>query len=158
MASNNKSANKRDKSESAAPASRRRIEENGNAKPSESSDNDMEADDDGLVFEDPFGDEFEEENFDDDDELGDDNDENDDNIEGADDDDQDGMMETEASEAPKQVWRPGVDRLEEGETLEYDPSAYVMYHSLRTEWPCLSFDFLRDNLGEGRQRVRIFIT
>lgn len=53
----------------------------------------------------------------------------------------------------RRVWRAGVDTLEEGETLDYDPSAYVTYHSLKTEWPCLSFDILRDNLGEGRIRV-----
>ena len=54
-----------------------------------------------------------------------------------------------------QIWRPGVDKLEEGESLEYDPSAYIMYHALRSEWPCLSFDFIKDDLGDGRQRVRI---
>jgi ribosome assembly protein RRB1 len=56
------------------------------------------------------------------------------------------------SVAAHQVWRPNVDKLEEGEALEYDPSAYVMYHSFRTEWPCLSFDFLKDTLGDNRQR------
>ena len=39
--------------------------------------------------------------------------------------------------------------------LEYDPSAYVMYHSVQMEWPCLSFDFIRDEYGDNRQRVRI---
>lgn len=107
---------------------------------------------DGLQFEDPFGDEYEEEDIDE-------GDIEDDDEEADDDDMVDGgaEMEEDHEEAkiggtPKQVWRPGVDRLEEGEELEYDPSAYVMYHSLRTEWPCLSFDVLRDNLGENRQR------
>ena len=36
--------------------------------------------------------------------------------------------------------------------LEYDPTAYIMYHSLKTEWPCLSFDIIKDNLGDNRQR------
>ena len=36
--------------------------------------------------------------------------------------------------------------------LEYDPSAYVMYHCLAPEWPCLSFDILGDTLGGGRTR------
>jgi ribosome assembly protein RRB1 len=42
------------------------------------------------------------------------------------------------------VWRPGVDVLGEGETLDYDPSAYIMLHQLAVEWPCLSFDILPD--------------
>lgn len=130
---------------------------------------------DGLVFEDPFEDEFEEEEYDEDD--GDD-DEDIDAEEGDDGDDmqiegnkkvsfgessssassgkgggKEGDADGEGNHAPKQVWRPGVDKLEEGEELEYDPSAYVMYHSLRTEWPCLSFDILQDNLGDNRQRV-----
>jgi ribosome assembly protein RRB1 len=69
------------------------------------------------------------------------------------------------------VFRPGIDTLAPGEELEYDPrlnnltylhpvassahslcSAYIMYHSLRTEWPCLSFDVLRDAGGDNRVR------
>ena len=42
------------------------------------------------------------------------------------------------------VWRPGYDPLEEDETLQYDPTAYDCMHSLALEWPCLSFDMLRD--------------
>mmetsp|Transcript_4376 Transcript_4376/g.12564 ORF Transcript_4376/g.12564 Transcript_4376/m.12564 type:complete len:530 (-) Transcript_4376:234-1823(-) len=36
--------------------------------------------------------------------------------------------------------------------LEMDPSAYKMYQTLTPEWPALSFDLLRDNLGDNRQR------
>lgn len=36
--------------------------------------------------------------------------------------------------------------------LEMDESAYVMHHALGAEWPCLSFDFLRDSLGQARSR------
>ena len=43
------------------------------------------------------------------------------------------------------VWRPGVDALDEGETLQYDPTAYDCLHALRLEWPCLSFDVVRDS-------------
>lgn len=50
------------------------------------------------------------------------------------------------------VWRAGVDELTEGEELEYDSTAYHMYHSLRPEWPCLSFDVIRDGLGANRSR------
>ena len=109
-----------------------------------------------LVFEDPFGDEFEEEQFDEEQ-----------NVEFNDDEDheeEDGdnvkessksipSNEAEEYDGPKQVWRPGVDQIAEGEELEYDSSAYIMYHSLQAEWPCLSFDIVRDNLGESRQRV-----
>ena len=128
----------------------------------------------GLVFEDPFDDEFDDEQFDEQEGGGlrgamDDGDDD-----GGDDEDavdeegvaylrkqqagrksaaQEMVDEDDANNAPKQVWRPGVDQLPDGEELEYDPSAYVMYHSLQAEWPCLSFDIVRDNLGENRQWV-----
>ena len=114
-------------------------------------DQPMEEVNEGLVFEDPFGDEFEEEDYADND---DDDDEDDEQAlermaRGEDGEEEE---EEEIDEAPKNIWRPGVDKIEDGEELEYDPSAYIMYHSLRTEWPCLSFDILKDNLGENRQR------
>ncbi len=110
-----------------------------------------------LVFEDPFGDQFEVEDIEEARDVDDEEDE----------EDEERMNEEELKQQqedyenggpkdagpPKQVWRPGVDQIEEGEALEYDPSAYVMYHSMRTEWPCLSFDLMKDNLGDNRQRV-----
>ena len=115
----------------------------------------------GLAFEDPFEDEFEEEEVVDEDED-EDEDEDDEDDEGAGAEQGGkkkksvGFQDDEAAAAGgqpiKQVWRPGIDQLEEGETLEYDPSAYVMYHQIGAEWPCLSFDILRDTLGDARSR------
>ncbi|WCJ28290.1 Glutamate-rich WD repeat-containing protein 1 [Euphorbia peplus] len=48
---------------------------------------------------------------------------------------------------PAKVWQPGVDKLEEGEELECDPTAYNSLHAFHIGWPCLSFDIIRDSLG-----------
>ncbi|CAI4222237.1 unnamed protein product [Auanema sp. JU1783] len=51
------------------------------------------------------------------------------------------------SDEPR-VFIPGVSgSLEEGEELEFDPEAYKMFHSFKTNWPCLSFDVVEDGLG-----------
>ena len=47
---------------------------------------------------------------------------------------------------------PGRHVLEKDEILEPDDSVYEMRHSMRVKWPSLSFDVLRDNLGDQRQR------
>lgn len=49
--------------------------------------------------------------------------------------------------APAKVWEPGVDKLEEGEELQFDPSAYNYLRGFGIGWPCLSFDIIRDSLG-----------
>ena len=36
-----------------------------------------------------------------------------------------------------QVWQPGVDALEEGEELQFDPEAYNYLRGFSTGWPCL---------------------
>ncbi|KAK4872637.1 hypothetical protein RN001_014666 [Aquatica leii] len=47
------------------------------------------------------------------------------------------------------VYLPG-QPLKEGEELICDPTAYVMLHQLQTGSPCLSFDVIRDDLGDDR--------
>ena len=52
-----------------------------------------------------------------------------------------------------QSWNPlTAEAMQPGEKLEMDPSAYKMYHALTAEWPSLSFDILRDDLGDHRTR------
>lgn len=51
-----------------------------------------------------------------------------------------------------EVWNPFTRPLEDGEELVCEPSAYDMLHRLNSEWPCLSFDILRDTLGPNRTR------
>ena len=130
----------------------------------ESRPKEISADTEELVFEDPFEDEFEDEEVDED-EINEDIDENEEldneklptieeDVEGA-------APLNEKSNIPpppKKVWRPDVDKIDDGEALDYDPSAYVMYHSLQTEWPCLSFDIIKDTLGDNRQRVLLFVS
>ncbi len=45
----------------------------------------------------------------------------------------------------------GRTQLAPGETLAPDPTTYEMLHNLSTPWPCLSFDIIRDNLGDDRK-------
>ncbi|KAM0355299.1 hypothetical protein ACHAP4_007276 [Fusarium culmorum] len=45
----------------------------------------------------------------------------------------------------------GRSKLEPGQTLAPDLTTYEMLHNLSTPWPCLSFDIVRDNLGDNRK-------
>ncbi|KAF4591375.1 glutamate-rich WD repeat containing protein 1 [Ophiocordyceps camponoti-floridani] len=45
----------------------------------------------------------------------------------------------------------GRSKLEPGQTLAPDVSTYQMLHNLSTPWPCLSFDIVRDSLGDDRK-------
>ncbi|KAJ3507183.1 hypothetical protein NLJ89_g6454 [Agrocybe chaxingu] len=58
----------------------------------------------------------------------------------------------EVPQAPR-VFIPGRHTLEKDEILEPDESVYIMLHKMGVAWPCLSFDVLRDNLGDERQRL-----
>ncbi|CBQ68229.1 related to RRB1-involved in the regulation of ribosome biosynthesis [Sporisorium reilianum SRZ2] len=122
---------------------------------------DADGDDDMGEFEDQFEDEFDEEDTDavlaardshdsdDDDDDGEtmevDGIQVDGKIQRSKDDDAD------AAQPEAQVYIPGVNKLEEGQTLEADQSAYEMLHRLNVTWPCLSFDHLKDHLGNDRQ-------
>ncbi|KAJ5159550.1 Ribosome assembly protein rrb1 [Penicillium canariense] len=59
--------------------------------------------------------------------------------------------EREAMDVDKQTFIPGRTKLAPGETLSPDPSTYDMLHTLSTPWPCLSFDIVRDTLGDSRK-------
>ncbi|KAJ5127895.1 Ribosome assembly protein rrb1 [Penicillium atrosanguineum] len=59
--------------------------------------------------------------------------------------------EKEAMDVDKQTFIPGRTKLAPGETLSPDPSTYDMLHALNTPWPCLSFDIIRDSLGDNRK-------
>ncbi len=77
-----------------------------------------------IVFEDPYGDDFESDGEEDTKKLP--------KIDA-------GSVMT-ANE--KMVFRPGVDKLEEGETLVCDETAYDTFHRVKVEWPSLSFDVI----------------
>lgn len=51
----------------------------------------------------------------------------------------------------QQTFIPGRNKLQAGESLAPDTSAYEMLHTLSTTWPCLSFDIVRDSLGDNRK-------
>eukprot|EP00944_MAST-04C_sp_MAST-4C-sp1_P002338 g2338.t1 len=65
------------------------------------------------------------------------------------------MPANEAGNTATRVYRPGRDTMEEDETLDFDPTAYKLYHSMTTQWPCLTFDVIRDRLGVGRKRFPV---
>lgn len=61
-------------------------------------------------------------------------------------------VEDEDAPPPDQdVFIPGVHTLGKDEVLEADQTVYEMLHPLNVTWPCLSFDILRDNLGDERK-------
>lgn len=79
-------------------------------------------------------------------------------LEEADDDDEDEEEEVQEGDEEEeeegseqlQIWRPGIDEVKEGEQLDVEPGTYDMLHRAQVEWPCLSFDVMRDALGAQR--------
>ncbi len=61
--------------------------------------------------------------------------------------------DTEDTKETSQVFIPGVHSLGKDEILQPDETAYIMLHQMGVDWPCLSFDILRDSLGDERQRL-----
>lgn len=62
------------------------------------------------------------------------------------------IEESDEQPAVPELFIPGSRPLEKDEILEPDDSVYIMRHSMNVNWPCLSFDVLRDSLGDERQR------
>jgi len=62
------------------------------------------------------------------------------------------IEESEKPQPASEAFIPGNHLLGKDEILEPDDSVYTMRHTMNVNWPCLSFDVLRDNLGDERQR------
>ncbi|KAK3339959.1 WD40-repeat-containing domain protein [Lasiosphaeria hispida] len=58
-------------------------------------------------------------------------------------------MEVDGASGPA-TFIVGRTKLDPGQTLAPDPTTYRMLHNLSTPWPCLSFDIVRDSLGDNR--------
>lgn len=61
-----------------------------------------------------------------------------------------GAMEVDESNGTFIVGR---NKLEQGQHLAPDLGTYEMLHNLSTPWPCLSFDIVRDGLGDKREKA-----
>jgi ribosome assembly protein RRB1 len=62
------------------------------------------------------------------------------------------IEESQEQPSAPDTFIPGMRALEKDEIMEPDDSVYIMRHSMDINWSCLSFDVLRDNLGDHRQR------
>ncbi|KXN88732.1 Ribosome assembly protein rrb1 [Leucoagaricus sp. SymC.cos] len=62
------------------------------------------------------------------------------------------IEESEEPQPAPEAFLPGHHVLGKDEILEPDDSVYIMRHAMNVNWPCLSFDILRDNFGDERQR------
>lgn len=64
--------------------------------------------------------------------------------------DDESMENEDSKETGSKVYLPG-KALEEGEELIVDKSAYRLLHHAQSGAPCLSFDIISDDLGNGRE-------
>lgn len=97
---------------------------------------------DGLEYEDPYGDDFESGSSDG--ELSDGG-----GVGATEGGSGNGSGAAAPAATLTRVFRPGVDELPEGETLVCDPSAYEVRVGLTLEWPALSFDLVSAGAGGG---------
>jgi ribosome assembly protein RRB1 len=92
-----------------------------------------------LVFEDPYGDEFE---------TDDENECSGDGVATASGTRKSLMSATQPMvSGDKAIFRPGIDMLADGETLVCDETAYDILHRVSLDWPALSFDFVCCDAG-----------
>ncbi|OAR02054.1 hypothetical protein LLEC1_04326, partial [Akanthomyces lecanii] len=59
--------------------------------------------------------------------------------------------EAAAMEVDQGTFIVGRNKLEPGQVLTPDLTTYEMLHNLTTPWPCLSFDIVKDGLGDNRK-------
>ncbi|KAH0280022.1 glutamate-rich WD repeat-containing protein-like protein 1, partial [Aureobasidium melanogenum] len=95
---------------------------------------------DDLEFEDEFEDEFESE-----DEI------LEAGVDGRPDEEREAEEREAAMDLDQDTFIPGRHKLEAGQTLAPDTSTYEMLHNLEAPWPCLSFDLVKDQLGDNRK-------
>jgi len=75
------------------------------------------------------------------------NEEEDMNEEGEEEEEEDDAEESSSDEGDDEVYIPG-SNLEDGQTLEVDENAYIVYHQCSLGPPCLSFDIIQDQAKE----------
>ncbi|KAI4787737.1 glutamate-rich WD repeat-containing protein-like protein 1, partial [Aureobasidium sp. EXF-8846] len=95
---------------------------------------------DDLEFEDEFEDEFESE-----DEI------LEAGVDGRPDEEREAEEREAAMDIDQDTFIPGRHKLEAGQTLAPDTSTYEMLHNLEAPWPCLSFEIVKDQLGDSRK-------
>ncbi|TVY13791.1 Ribosome assembly protein rrb1 [Lachnellula arida] len=72
-------------------------------------------------------------------------------VDGRPDSEREAEEKADAMDVDQQTFIVGRNKLGPGETLSPDLSAYEMLHALSTPWPCLSFDIVKDSLGDNRK-------